>query len=189
MLKNLKTELLEAYFDSQSYKAYNYYQFFRIFEKEKRDWGLKKNDSSDRAITYVVSQGLFKLHHFFDSKGEQQYIYSYKINEDYSILSGIKFGCYFAYASAMKFHKLTFTADKAIYINCERQSYEPVRRNNKMTQNSIDEAFNADPKQSTNINYYKKKILFYVSGTVLGITLILMVFGKGILNLSLFKYP
>ena len=29
---------------------------------------------------------------------------------------------------------------------------------------------------------YKKKILFYVSGTVLGITLILMIFGKGILG-------
>lgn len=164
MLKNLKTELLETYFDNQSYKAYNYYQFFRIFEKEKRDWGLKKSDSSDRAITYVVSQGIFKLHHFFDSKGKQQHIYSYQINEDYSILSGIKFGCYFAYASAMKFHKLTFKADKPIYITSERQSYEPVRRNNKMTQNSIGEAFNADPKQSTNINYYKKKPVIVING-------------------------
>jgi predicted transcriptional regulator of viral defense system len=164
MLKNLKTELLEAYFKNQPYKAYNYHQFFRIFEKEKRDWGLKKYDSSDKAIADVVSQGIFTLHHYIDSKGEQQHIISYQTNEDYTILSGIKFGSYFAYASAMQFHKLTTSADKTIYINCERQSYEPVRKNNKMTQDSIDEAFYGDPKQSSNINYYKKKPVIVING-------------------------
>lgn len=164
MVKNLKTNLLETYFKNQSYKSYNYHQFFRIFEKEKRDWGLKKYDSSEKAIAQVVSQGIFEPHQYTDSKGEQQYIFSYQTNEDYSIISGIKFGSYLAYASAMKFHKLTSSTDKTIYINCERQSYEPVRKNNKITQDSIDEAFCADPKQSSNINYYKKKPVIVING-------------------------
>lgn len=163
-LKNFKQEALEKYFQQQDSRAYTGLNLFRIFEKEKRSWGLKKNFSAEKILEYCLQQGIFEQHKYLNNRDEIKTIFSYHTKDFLTIISALKPDSYFSYLTAMHFHGLAPINKNTFYLNSEKSTYENPRQDNPLTQQKIDEAFYYDPKQSTNTNTFKRKAIIVTNG-------------------------
>jgi predicted transcriptional regulator of viral defense system len=161
---NFKEEAFHRYFQYVPYRSYNGQNLYRIFEKEKQDWGLRKSSSVDKLLEWVLAQKLLSVHIYRNAYHDQKKLFTYGTNDFNSTVSGIKAGSYLAYLSAMKLHGLSSEKAKTVYLNAERPGYEPQREGNTLSQDSIESAFASPQKESTNSNIYKGRTIMITNG-------------------------
>ncbi len=91
---------------------------------------------------------------------ETHQIYTWKSEDDYTIISGIKTNSYFSFYSALFLHGLTLQIPKTFYLNYERSEPTTTISDNTISQEAIDTAFNK-PQRKSNYMYkfYNKKII------------------------------
>jgi predicted transcriptional regulator of viral defense system len=163
-MKNFKAEEFHKYFSQVSYRSFNRQNLYKIIEKEKQSWGIKKSASTDKVLTWIISSQLLSTHLYQDLYSTKRYMYAYQINDLYSLVSGIKAGSYLAYSTAMRLHGLSTDKDRTVYLNAERSTYEPRKEDGTLSQDTIDNAFASPQKQSSNVNTYKAREVIITSG-------------------------
>ncbi|MBK9737087.1 MAG: hypothetical protein IPO92_19890 [Saprospiraceae bacterium] len=86
-------------------------------------------------------------------------IYSWKTNDEFTVISGLKSESYFTHYSALYLHQLSLQIPKTIYLNFEHKSSPSNKRDeNIVLQESIDKAFQGSQRKSlVSFSFLEKK--------------------------------
>ena len=158
---DINLPFIEKYFDKSFCKSLSKNKFFEIFEQKRRDWKLPATAYPSKVLNYLVKREVFKLNIFYSNSDEKKEVYSWKTQDDYTVISGLKCNSYFTFYSSMFLHQLTLQIPKTVYLNFEHSS--PISQKNKkstLTQEAIDKAFSsAQRKSSLTFAFNDQKII------------------------------
>ncbi len=98
---------------------------------------------------------------FIDDTNESKTIYSWKSNDEFTIISGLKSDSYFSHYSALYLHQLSLQIPKTIYLNFEHKAASSYNStDNILLQESIDKAFQGSQRKSlVTYSFLEKKII------------------------------
>jgi hypothetical protein len=152
---------IEAFLDSYSIKAYTESRFRDIITKNLQQEDFSLTGASRKLIDYLTGKGLLVRHNFVTATTETTTVYSWKTQDEFTAISGLKNNSFFAFYTAMFLHQLTMQIPKTVYLNFERTkpSGPPVSKGS-LTQDGIDLAFGGNQRKSNfSYTFHDKKII------------------------------
>lgn len=152
---------IEGYFDNESIKSFTEKKFSEILNRNSHDWNIQPNRNMRQVLDYLLKREMLVKNSFINDSNEVKLIYSWKTQDEYTIISGLKSDSYFAYYSSLFLHQLTLQIPKTVYLNFEHKS---EKRSNdsetNLTQDAIDNAFNGSQRKSSlTFSFNDKKIV------------------------------
>ena len=158
---DLSLPTIEGYFDKESVKSFTEKKFSEILNKNSHDWNIQPNRNTRRVLDYLLKREMLVKNSFINDSNEVKLIYSWKTQDEYTVISGLKSDSYFAYYTSLFLHQLTLQIPKTVYLNFEHKS---EKRSNdhetNLTQEAIDNAFNGSQRKSSlTFSFNDKKIV------------------------------
>jgi len=158
---DLSLPAIEKYFDKESIKSFTEKKFSEILNKNSHDWNIKPTSNKGRVLDYLLKREMLLKNSFINDSNEVKLIYSWKTQDEFTVISGLKSDSYFAYYSSLFLHQLTLQIPKTVYLNFEHKS---EKRSNdsgtNLTQDAIDNAFNGSQRKSSlTFSFNDKKIV------------------------------
>jgi predicted transcriptional regulator of viral defense system len=162
---DISLPFIEKFFNKFPRKSFTENKFAEIFDVNKHNWKVPANKYPSQVLNYLVNKGVFKLNTFFDNSNEKKYVYSWKTQDDYTVISGLKSNSYFAFYSSMFLHQLTLQIPKTVYLNYEHgQAISSNKQKNILTQGAIDKAFSSSQRKSTLSFTFKEQKIILTNG-------------------------
>jgi predicted transcriptional regulator of viral defense system len=135
--------------------------YFEILNRNGHDWNIQPNRNTSRVLDYLLKREMLAKNSFINDSNEVKFIYSWKTQDEYTVISGLKSDSYFAYYSSLFLHQLTLQIPKTVYLNFEHK--REIRSNDSetnLTQEAIDNAFNGSQRKSSlTFSFNDKKIV------------------------------
>ena len=158
---DLSLPAIEGYFDKESVKSFTEKKFSEILNKNSHAWSIQPNRNTRRVLDYLLKREMLVKNSFINDSNEVKLIYSWKTQDEYTVISGLKSDSYFAYYTSLFLHQLTLQIPKTVYLNFEHKS---EKRSNdhetNLTQEAIDNAFNGSQRKSSlTFSFNDKKIV------------------------------
>ena len=163
---DLSLPAIEGHFDNdESVKSFTEKKFSKILNKNSHDWNIRPNRNTRRVLDYLLKREMLVKNSFINDSNEVKLIYSWKTQDEYTVISGLKSDAYFAYYSSLFLHQLTLQIPKTVYLNFEHKS---EKRSNdhetNLTQEAIDNAFNGSQRKSSLIFSFNDKKIVLTNG-------------------------
>jgi len=159
-LLDYSIEDIEHFFDSIELKSFNYTKIRDIINDNRKELNITSRRTVNSVLKYLIKKNLLFLNTIINSSNEQEQIYTWKTQDEYTVISGIKNDAYYAFYSALFLHGLTLQIPKTLYLNSERSIPLNSDGENLLTQKAIDVAFNKPQRKSkTFFKYNAKKII------------------------------
>lgn len=158
---DLSLPAIVGYFDKESVKSFTEKKFSEILNKNSHDWNIQPNRNTRRVLDYLLKREMLVKNSFINDSNEVKLIYSWKTQDEYTVISGLKSDSYFAYYTSLFLHQLTLQIPKTVYLNFE---HKIEKRSNdhetNLTQEAIDNAFNGSQRKSSlTFSFNDKKIV------------------------------
>jgi hypothetical protein len=154
-------DIIEDFFDKSTFKSFNENKFREIFRQNRYNWDVPKNKISKQVLRYLINKKVISNNVFSGTSNSSKIVYSWKTQDEFTIISGIKNNSYFAFYTALFLHQLSYQIPKTFYLNFEHSS--TINQNaeeNLLTQEEIDEAFRGGQRKSSlSYSYMDKKII------------------------------
>lgn len=101
---------------------------------------------------------------FNDQSNKNKVIYSWKTDDIYTVISGLKQNAYYSHYSAMFFHQLTLQIPKTYYLNHEHSSEMAHDAEKQLSQEDIDKALSGSQRKSGLFYTYKDFKVCIING-------------------------
>jgi predicted transcriptional regulator of viral defense system len=152
---------IEFFFDNSAVKSFTAKVFSDIFNRNKEEWRIPSNRYASQVLSYLVQKEMMVVNHFLNNANQEKLIYSWKTQDEYTIMSGLKNDAYYAYYSSLFLHQLTLQIPKTVYLNFEhKRSVRESDNDTHLTQEAIDQAFNGSQRKSSlSFSFNDKKII------------------------------
>jgi predicted transcriptional regulator of viral defense system len=158
----LKSNLykIENYFQTLPLKSFTYNKLYTLIEEHKVGWGISYRKRTKEIIEFLFKNNFLSKTDFF-GEHESIVIYSWKTNDDFTVIAGLKSDSYFMYYSALFLHELTQQIPKTFYLNTEHSSNATRNINPiSISQEAIDQVFSRDQRKSEHtLSLGEKKII------------------------------
>lgn len=156
---------IENYFNNSAVKSFTKNKFSDIFIRNKYDWGLPSNRSASQVLNYLVKREMLLVNNFTNDSNDEKLIYSWKTQDEYTIISGLKSEAYYSYYSSLFLHHLTLQIPKTVYLNFEhKRSMSANNNETDLTQETIDDAFKGSQRKSSLSFLFKDKKIILTNG-------------------------
>ncbi len=156
-------EAIEEFFETFDIKAFTEYKLVEIIEANRDSWNIPHSRRAKQIILYLIKKGLLLENILYTHASEGKLVYSWKTNDEFTVISGIKSNSYFAHYSALFLHQLTLQIPKTVYLNSEHKSIMSTSRE-RLTQKSIDEIFQGNQRKSALVYSYSDKKVVLTNG-------------------------
>lgn len=154
---------IEEFFKALDIKAFTEYKLIEIIEANRDSWNIPYSRRAKQIILFLVKKGILHKNFLFTVTNEEKIVYSWKTNDEFTVISGIKSDSYFAHYSALFLHQLTLQIPKTVYLNSEHKSIMSTSRE-RLTQKSIDEIFQGNQRKSSQVYSYADKKVVITNG-------------------------
>jgi predicted transcriptional regulator of viral defense system len=154
-------DTINDFFNNADAWAFTEFRLYDIIDRSRLKWGLSHDKGVKYIIDYLKKRNLLFTNLFRDKTNKEKEIYSWKTQEDFTVISGLKSDSFFCYYSALYLHGLTQQIPKTFYLNAEHSSDSSGRSDGPdITQEAIDGAFaNEQRKSSISYSLNEKKII------------------------------
>lgn len=151
---------IESFFDNHPIHSFNFYRIRETINEHRDNWGVSINKSTENILSYLIKKKVLFSSTILNPSNKTHQIYTWKSEDDYTVISGIKTNSYFSFYSALFLHGLTLQIPKTFYLNYERSEPTTTISDNTISQDAIDTAFNKPQRKSNYIyKFYNKKII------------------------------
>ncbi len=153
--------VMEFFFDNSDFKSFTYRKFVDIFNRNQYDWKIPATRTARQVLDFLIKREKVLEYKILDNYNETKILYSWKIEDEYTIMSGLKSNSYYAYYSALFLHQLTLQIPKTIYLNFEHNRSINIDNNeSSLTQEKIDKTFKGSQRKSSlTFSFNDKKII------------------------------
>lgn len=157
------------FFESFDKRAFTERKLKEIIYDYWERWQLGASRNASRVISYLEEKGDLKGHVIQEQQqgnalSRYVRIYSWRTEDEYTIISALKNNSYFSYYTALFFHQLTLQIPKTYYINFERSPSTSIDRQSVLTQKAIDAAFASKQRKSQLEFAWKDKKIVITNG-------------------------
>ncbi|CAN5427946.1 hypothetical protein BH10PSE19_BH10PSE19_20430 [soil metagenome] len=150
---------LEAFFDALEDKAFSEFTLKKVLNSTH---DLYPNTTTEkRVVEYLIKYSFLKKTSFINPKNRNAFIYFWREQSDYTIISGLRENVYYSHFSALFINELTLQIPKSVYLNHERSSQILP---NKLYQSAIDAAFKEPQRKVSDFFKYKEYNVFILNG-------------------------
>lgn len=154
---------VEYFINNSQYKAFNKNEFERIITQIKSIYGFKTLERK-KIIDFLIKSDLIIKE---SSSGNNEEIFDIYYSPQkkidlFDIAATRSRSAYFSHYSALFIHNLTLQIPKQIYLTNERITLHD--HNNRLTQESIDNTFNKEPRITSNKRSFKNNIINLING-------------------------
>lgn len=139
---------IENFFDRADFRSFSERKFEQLFEVNKLDWQITIGKYPKELLQFLVRKKLLFENYYTDNFNQNKILYSWKTQDEYTVMTGLKTGSYFTFYSAMFFHQLTLQIPKTYYLNFEHSESSAFTNGSEITQESIDRAFAGSQRKS-----------------------------------------
>lgn len=158
-------DLIEAYFNQMQVKSFSEKTLQDIFNSKKQEWQIPANKNASHFFTFLQKKGVLFMTSFNDEKNKTKIIYSWKTQDDFTIMAGLKNNSYYSFYTALFIHQLTLQIPKTYYLNYEHSSdMNLLLGKPSLTQSSIDKAFSGSQRKSSNSYSYNDRKIIITNG-------------------------
>lgn len=149
------------FFDSLDTWAFTTTAFDKLVFQHSFKWKMPSKKGGKYLFTYLEKKGLMFSHEITTSDNSIRTIYSWRTQDEYSVISGLHKNAYFGFYTALHLHGLTLQIPKTIYLNAEHSPpWSNSNDHNNLTQESIDSAFSGEQRKSRNtFSFHDKRII------------------------------
>lgn len=153
------SQALQTFFNELPLRSFTKYKLHEILEPQLPELKLPGDKGTKYVIDFLLKKGWLSSRMFRSAiDNHEREIYSWKTDEDFTVVSGLKHGAYYAYYSALFLHGLTLQIPKVYYLNSERSTGETY--GSELSQDNIDKAFAHDQRKSgLSYTYQNKKVM------------------------------
>jgi len=145
-------EGINGFFGSLDIRSFTLNQFKEWYYSTWADeYNLPTKKPAYKVLDFLIKKGWIYENHI--THGDD--LYSWKTQDLFSVLNGIKKNSYFAYYTAMHIHGLTLQIPKVIYLNYEHSKPLNPPPSPQLKQSAIDLAFSKPQRKSSNEFFYK----------------------------------
>ncbi len=156
----LSLKKIQNFFERADLKSFTESNFKKILDENRSEWEIPQNKSTRQVLDFLISREDLILNTFLNSYGEKKEVFSWRTDDEYTIISGLKNNSYFSYFSAIYLHQQTLQIPKTIYLNFEHSSIMLSKDESPISQIEIDEAFKKDQRKSNvSFTFNDKKII------------------------------
>ena len=156
---------IEKYFDDLEIKAFSEKILEKMYYENQRIWQAPYSKKASHLISFLLKKGVLFMTTFTTESNNTKIIYSWKTQDDFTVMSGLKRGAYYSHYSALFIHQLTLQIPKTFYLNYEHGSdMTLVKGKPNLTQEAIDKAFLSGQRKTTIAYSYNERKIFIVNG-------------------------
>jgi len=160
---------IENYFDGLAVRSFSERTLAEIYYKHQSIWQTPSTKYASHFISFLEKKGVLFMTSFSNESNNNKIIYSWKTQDDFTIMSGLKNGAYYSHYSALFIHQLTLQIPKTFYLNYEHSSdMTPVTGKPNLTQAAIDKAFSASQRKTTLSYSFNERKVFILNGKKTG---------------------
>lgn len=159
-------EKIIDFFDRNDRRAFTIKSFEKVFNDNRAQWGIPINRAPMRLLEYLVNKSLFHPFVFTQEQSNERItIYSWKSQNELTIINGLKNNSYFTHYTSLYLHSLTEQIPKTIYLNYERSQISNLSSSGStLTQSAIDKAFANDQRKSHDLYIFKDLKIYVLNG-------------------------
>lgn len=162
---DINRPMIEIFFDHWTSRSFTKNKFQSIFNINKEDWNIPADKNASKVLDYLVKTDIITASSFSDDAKENILIYSWKSQDEFTIISGLKSDSYFAFYTSLFLHQLTLQIPKTIYLNFEHKSAKnPNLIEKTLTQEQIDKAFSGSQRKSSLSYLFRDKKIILTNG-------------------------
>lgn len=140
--------LIEDHFNSLSKKVFSENELRSILEENRNKWSVPKTKKFSSFLHFLINKS-YLISTVFNGITGNKLVYSWKTEEEFTVISGLKSNAYYTHFTSMFLNGLTLQIPKTYYLNFEH-SKKFVKGN--ISQGTIDKAFSKDQRKS-NVSY------------------------------------
>ncbi|MBI1192766.1 MAG: hypothetical protein GC205_06270 [Bacteroidetes bacterium] len=156
---------VEKFFDQSKIRAFTGKGFQRVIESNRKAWGISKRYTVDNLLQHFINSNAITVNYFIQNSGDSIPIYSWKSNDDFTAMSGLKPNVYFSHYTSLYLHQLSLQLPKTIYLNYEHGKLSGAdKRDVHLTQEAIDVAFKAGQRSSQQAFFFRDKKVVLLNG-------------------------
>lgn len=161
--------VIEKYFDDLKIKAFSERVLEEIYYEHQTAWQVPYTKRASHFILFLQKKGVLFMTSFTNEANNNKAIYSWKTQDDFTVMSGLKRESYYSHYSALFIHQLTLQIPKTFYLNYEHSSdMMPVTGKPNLTQVAIDKAFSSSQRKTTIAYSYNERKIFILNGKKTG---------------------
>lgn len=161
----LSFDAIEIYLDQLQVKSFSEKTLQDIFNNKKDEWQIPANKNASHFFSFLQKKGVLFMTSFNDEQNKIKIIYSWKTQDDFTVMAGLKNNSYYSYYTALFIHQLTLQIPKTYYLNYEHSSdMNPVSGKPSLTQSAIDKAFSGNQRKSSISYSYKDRKIIITNG-------------------------
>src|ERR1700679_747337 len=158
--------IVESFFDRFENKAFSKGVLYEVFGQFREEWKIPINKQPSQFIAFLQKKGALHTTIFSNTKNQIKVVYSWKTNDDYTIMSGIKKGVYYSHYTAMYMHQLTLQVPKTFYLNYEHSPDKQSSEKSKLelVQDVIDKVFATAQRKTTMSYTFNDRTIIILNG-------------------------
>jgi hypothetical protein len=161
----LQANLIEKDIGNYGVRSFTKVMLYNFFLKHEFKWELPKTTTASRFVDVLVRNQLLIKTQIQVNDEQFRTLYTWKSNDVWTILQGIKKDGYFSHFSAVVLHDLTNQNPKTFYFNNERKSNDLFNKSpNSLTQSAIDKAFLKEQRKTDAIYKFNSQKLLLING-------------------------
>lgn len=158
---------IEKYFDNSSKKSFSEHLLNEMFSQMRETWKIPDGKRFLNFIEFLQNKEVLLKTGFSDEENHKRFIYTWKTEDDFTTISGLKMNAYFSHYSALFIHQLTLQIPKTFYLNSEHATDAVTTTKSSrstLTQDAIDKAFLSPQRKSSVAYSYRDKKIFITNG-------------------------
>jgi hypothetical protein len=160
---------IEVFFDQSQKKTFSFSKFYELINLNRNDWIVPETKTNRHVIDYLLKREVLFENLIIDENNKPKVIYSWKTQDELTVLSALKKESYFSHFSSMFLNQLTLQIPKTLYLNFEHspQTKNQILKSN-ITQKNIDQAFESSQRKSSKYFLFNDKKVIIVNGKYTG---------------------
>jgi predicted transcriptional regulator of viral defense system len=156
---------IEAYLDNFPVKAYTTGRLRDILNNNPAFKEISTGSNFSKLIDFLADRKMLHRNNFTTAENEVSTLYTWKVNDEFTAISGLKSNAYFVFFSALFLNRLTLQIPKTVYLNFERaRSEKALDKQEPLTQEKIDQAFAGNQRKSNATYSFGDKNIVLVNG-------------------------
>ncbi len=158
---------IEKYFDNSSTKSFSEHLLNEMFSQMRETWKIPAGKRFLNFIEFLQNKEVLLKTGFSDEENHKRFIYTWKTEDDFTTISGLKMNAYFSHYSALFIHQLTLQIPKTFYLNSEHATDAVTTTKSSrstLTQDAIDKAFSSPQRKSSVAYSYRDKKIVITNG-------------------------
>jgi hypothetical protein len=139
--------VIEEYFGKGDHWAFTERRLSLLLIEQREHWGLSYKRSPKKIIEFLLRQNLL-VEHELRMENHVVLIYSWRTTDEFTVVTGLNYGGYFAYYSALFVLGLTQQLPRTYYLNHERAAFSSSYIDWEISQEAIDQTFAGEQRRS-----------------------------------------